>query len=444
MRRRLLASLLLVTCWGAPAQAEVGCQPAQALVEGNSIEACEAAAEQLLEEGRLGSCVNERPWVALVVERLAQCTRRVMNAELDKRLLKLKRNNRKQFAAEMKLQKFYNQSTEATCARYEACAEGPYFAQYASECRNRFHGYRAHQAALLNQGRLRLPDAQGYIPKVQPKPYQLFATGLCNMPVEVWENGEKPPDCEARALAAFDRDVWYFEEALCPRVSCPRKQRVHLDLEALREQYADESSKPGLTPGHLAKLGLKPEEPACREQADLTSVFVSEAALVSPAPVDRVLGLDFTCSDDNDLVQMLVVLHPLGHDTWCNLGVWEEVSWGYGCHVSGAPIRHEPVHLTEPDRQTLQLNLRRCYRATTETGDKVTGDNVHTVFLDVSGSELKEVFSSSPGDARLIPEGPFPRAILAPDQETMEDIVYQYNQATRKYEPSPGSKKPAP
>src|SRR5689334_11559395 len=113
----VLAALLL---W--PAQAvRAKCLDDEAHVQGDTLEACEASATKLLDESRPGGCGQAPEWKAKIASQLADCTRGVMNARLDVRLLKLKKADRKQFSAEMKLQKLYNQSIQEQCSLYEAC-----------------------------------------------------------------------------------------------------------------------------------------------------------------------------------------------------------------------------------------------------------------------------------------------------------------------------------
>ena len=93
----------------------------------------------------------------------------------------------------------------------------------------------------------------------------------------------------------------------------------------------------------------------------------------------------------------------------------------------------EAVHLTDPDRETLRVVTRQSHSALRDDGNRECSEAQSTDFYDVRGAELMSVFGSS-GEARVIPEGPYPRAIVAPGEEG-KDTVYRYRGG--EYVPAP-------
>lgn len=417
----MLAALLL---W--PAQAvRAKCIDDEARVQGDSPEACEASATKLLDESRLGECVQAPGWKARIANRLADCTRRVMNDRLDVRLLKLKKADRKQFSAEMKLQKLYNQSIQEQCSLYEACG-GDSNARRASECRDQFHRYRAAQAVPINEDELTLKDD---VPQTDASPLrQQFAQALCALPKKVWAGDKVPDNCVPRALAELEQEVGPFQPQPCTRFECPMAQRVQPDLKSW--DAPEEPAVPGAREGPdaqqvrqlLQQLGEGPVDEACLKGAISVNLNDS-AALVNEETQDRLLRFDFEC--DGAPQTLLVVLHPLGTDEWCKLGSVGADGRGFGGCYADNPLSYEAVHLTDPDRETLRVVTRQRHSALQDDGSRgCNGDQAQTDFYDVRGAELRSVFGSS-GEARIIPEGPYPRAILAPDVH-LKDTVYRF------------------
>jgi hypothetical protein len=424
----VLAALLVL-----PAQAvRAKCIDDEARVKGDTLEACEASATKLLDESRLGECVQAPDWKARIANRLADCTRRVMNDRLDVRLLKLKKADRKQFSAEMKLQKLYNQSIQEQCSLYEACGSASN-ARRASECRDQFHRYRAAQAVPINEDELTLKDD---VPQSDASPLRRqFAEALCALPKKVWAGDKVPDNCIPRALAELEQAVGPFQPQPCTRFECPVPQRVRLDLKDWEEPHAAEGTD---GPGEqqvrqlLQQLGEKPDDAKCLEVTPMVSLN-DGVALVDAETQDRLLQFDFDC--DGFPQSLLVVLHPLGEGTWCKLGSLGADGRGFGGCSARNPLDSAGVHLTDPDRETLRVVTRQSHSALRDDGNRECSDSSQTDFYDVRGSELVSVFGS-PGEARVIPEGPYPRALLAPDKEDfLTDTVYRF--VDREYVTAP-------
>ncbi|WP_375771972.1 hypothetical protein NR798_14150 [Archangium gephyra] len=430
----IVAGLLLLPTQAVLAQ-QKQCIEAEARVKGDSLEACATGATRLLDERLLGTCVQAPEWKALVAGRLAECTRRVMNERLDVRLLALKKADRKQFSAEMKLQKLYNQSIQEQCALYEACG-GPSGARLASECRDRFQRYRAGQAVPINEDELTLGDE---LPQTDAPPLrQQFAEALCALPKKVWAKGKVPDNCVPRALAELEQAVGPFQPEPCPRFECAAGRRIRLDLKPWEEQPdapppdepSPEAAESTRVRRLLQKLGEEPGDKACL--ADMVpSVSLGEAALVRPDTTDRLIRVDFSC--DGFPTSLLVALHPLGEGEWCKLGSLGAEGRGFGGCAASNPLAYESVHLTDGDRETLQVTSRQSHSALREDGNRECWESAHTAFYDVRGSELVPVFGSN-GEARIIPEGPYPRALIAPGED-LKDTVYRFRDG--EYVPAP-------
>lgn len=417
----VLAALLLF-----PAQAvRANCIDDAARVKGDTLEACDASAEKLLDASVLGTCVQAPEWKAKVASRLADCTRGVMNERLDVRLLKLKKADRKQFSAEMKLQKLYNQSIQEQCSLFEAC-EGASGTRKASECRDLFHRYRATQAVPINEDELTL---KGGTPQADASPLRRqFAEALCALPKKVWAGDKVPDNCVPRALAEMEQEIGPFVAQPCPRFECPAAQRVRPDLQSWDEP--EEPEGPGAHDGPdeqqvrrlLQQLGEGSVDEACLK--GVLSVNLNDsAALVNEETQDRLLRFDFEC--DGDPQALLIVLHPLGKDEWCKLGSVAADGRGFGGCYADIPLSYEAVHLTDPDRETLRVVTRQRHSGLRDDGTRACGEpQEQTEFYDAQGAKLRSVFGSS-GGARVIPEGPYPRAILAPDRD-FQDTIYRF------------------
>jgi hypothetical protein len=417
----VLAALLL---W--PAQAvRANCVADEARVKGDTPEACEASAAKLLDEKRLGECVQAPDWKARIASQLADCTRQVMDDRLDLRLLKLKKADRKQFSAEMKLQKLYNQSIQEQCSLYEACG-GASNARRASECRDQFHRYRAAQAVPINEHELTLKDG---VPQSDASPLrQQFAEALCALPKKVWAGDQVPDNCVPRALFELEQAVGPFQPHPCTRFECPESQRVRLDLKPW-EQSEGTSGTEG--PGEhlvwqlLRQLGEGPTGQKCQLAAPLVSL-IDNVALVDAETQDRLLRFDFDSDCYGFHATLLVVLHPLGEGEWCKLGSLGANGRGFGGCSADNPLSFESVHLTDPGRETLRIVTRQSDSALRDDGNRECAESQETTFYDVRGAELVPVFDSN-GEARVIPEGPYPRAILAPSKEDfITDTVYRF------------------
>ncbi len=153
----------------------------------------------------------------------ADCAKSVMNAELDQRLLSLKKTDPQEFGREMALQATFNKAAAQVCSTQSCQQEGSMWSSGVVKynCLFGVYRFRAIQAARLNQSHLSAVD-------VVEKPKELrksvgrraavfksFAQGVCKMPANLWEGGRIPPDCEKRLLYLIEIEMGLVRDDIC-------------------------------------------------------------------------------------------------------------------------------------------------------------------------------------------------------------------------------------
>jgi hypothetical protein len=128
----------------------------------------------------------------------ADCTRRVMNAALDKVLVPLKKTEPERFKRGMELQRHFNEAVKAYCGRWDAwyercCATCSY--TEAPECEMDFHAARLAQIAEHLEGK---PPADAAPPsRARTQDFAGFAAEWCSFTTSV-------EGCVARVLGGIE------------------------------------------------------------------------------------------------------------------------------------------------------------------------------------------------------------------------------------------------
>lgn len=145
----------------------------------------------------------------------AECWRRSMNSELDKRLLKLKSADKAQYDSEMQIQKSFNQAVANVCGKNCGDSNEPTVGMRGipyNNCRVEAYKYRAEQAKLINKNELSI-ERTGYGISGGARAYNNFADQLCKMPVNVWKDHKASVDCQQNVLK--DITGYRFSEDVC-------------------------------------------------------------------------------------------------------------------------------------------------------------------------------------------------------------------------------------
>lgn len=124
-----------------------------------------------------------------VSSQFAVCTKRVMNVEVDRVLLPLKKRDAEKFKGGMSTQKSFNEAVQRYCGRwskyYEQCCSTCSFNEQP-ECEADFH------SARVKMSKETLPEA-GKVSEPVTRDFTEFATAFCTFT-------ERKDDCPARVL----------------------------------------------------------------------------------------------------------------------------------------------------------------------------------------------------------------------------------------------------
>ena len=171
-------------------------------------------------ERREGECKNMICRDALVSQ-WAKCWLRSMNAELDRRLVGLKKSKSPHYEAEMELQKEFNSATEKVCGKKCDFGGGSGVKGISYNfCRVGAFKYRTTQAILMDKKEFMVPAGESFSleksregKSKETAHYKSFLERLCKMPQELWKNKSVPADCEKRA--AKEMDGFKFTDDVC-------------------------------------------------------------------------------------------------------------------------------------------------------------------------------------------------------------------------------------
>lgn len=206
------AGCVALACLASAARAQGDCDFDQIKVQGDTAAACEASAKTYLDEKRFGDCALGDFWMSAVSGAQAQCLKKIQDKTLDARLLPLKAKDKKEFAAEMRLQKLWNEAVQEQCARYAAC-DGTMYRVMANQCPIPFTEYRTHQAEATNAFKLSLKE--GKPTSAWPVKFREFAKALCALPAELWADKKAPARCEERALFDLEKALGPLPKDVC-------------------------------------------------------------------------------------------------------------------------------------------------------------------------------------------------------------------------------------
>jgi hypothetical protein len=161
-----------------------------------AVSQCDDFAKQLQTDK--SECFNEA-WFGSAIGSEEICYERTMNKLLDKRLLKLKSNEPKEFAVEMAIQKDFNRAVKKFCAPDPEMAKAG--SDRSSGCKIAFFRYRGQQADLVNQESLKFTgQLSPRFRKAISREISAFAKSICTLPTVVWKEKAVPPRCLDDAL----------------------------------------------------------------------------------------------------------------------------------------------------------------------------------------------------------------------------------------------------
>lgn len=162
-----------------------------------------------------------------LVDSLAECWKRSMNNELNKRLLKLKSINASEFDFEMNLQKKFNQAVRDLCGKNCLDPSWPTVGLRGipyNFCRVDAYKYRTAQAIQINKNQLSIPRKNNVELNMR-NPYKrktkdtgffnMFTEQLCKMPRNIWNTGNTPVNCQEKAFSELN-DL-EFTDDVCDR-----------------------------------------------------------------------------------------------------------------------------------------------------------------------------------------------------------------------------------
>jgi len=156
----------------------------------------------------------------ILVNALAECWKRSMNSELNKRLLKLKNIDVAEFYSEIALQKSFNQATQNVCGK-DCGSNGMKGISY-NFCRIDAYKYRTEQAIQININKLSVPmkediglkESKIYKNKIKDTNFfNTFSEQLCKMPKNIWSEGNPPVDCQKKVFMELNR--FEFTDDVC-------------------------------------------------------------------------------------------------------------------------------------------------------------------------------------------------------------------------------------
>jgi hypothetical protein len=199
MKLILISLTLLISIIHLAMAADSGKKPV-------SVDDCVSAAKAQEKQCKTDECQSTNAQVSRLFDEV-KCLKTVMNSELDKRLLALKKSDQKQFKSEMKLQKDFNAGLDAACEAFNSCVGEDYTGVYRALCYVEGTKWRAEQAHDINSNQLHLSTKK-------PKPtvlkgvstianVQTFVDELCAMPKDVFSDKHSPEKCKDLVLQNF-------------------------------------------------------------------------------------------------------------------------------------------------------------------------------------------------------------------------------------------------
>lgn len=133
----------------------------------------------------------------------SSCYKTLLDQALDRRLLRLKKENPPQFKKEMQLQRDFNQMLSPSCAVNEASGVSYGWKLELFACERHLYTWRMQIAQQMEQSSLEISCPQGPL-RMSPKA-RTFAQGLCQLPKDVWKNKSALLDCERTLLKCFSQ-----------------------------------------------------------------------------------------------------------------------------------------------------------------------------------------------------------------------------------------------
>jgi hypothetical protein len=155
---------------------------------------CRAMIEKVVKSCDPGSSDTTIAMVARIGNE-GGCIEHVLNTELDKRLLPLKKKNADEFKKEMLVQADYKKMADSVCGAMNSC-DGSMYRITGTQCRLTVTNWRLKQAQDLNGPKIRLPAVKEKS-KFSDPDLTTFSKSFCSMSDDVFA-GKRPSDCELR------------------------------------------------------------------------------------------------------------------------------------------------------------------------------------------------------------------------------------------------------
>jgi hypothetical protein len=197
----LIGILCLLLADSQPLEAKPACGKEPTLPASPTLEGCRVYGKRVSDYYSKCSQEGMATWQKESDGAIGDCYKKVMEVELDKRLLPLKKSNPEEFKKEMKLQaEFNNAILDDFCISSDWSAIGG----GTAGCYADLTQYRSSQAAAINTHQLVLTGSSPQTKLVRQKALT-FAQGLCQLPAEVWKEGKTPSNCVEKVLSEIEK-----------------------------------------------------------------------------------------------------------------------------------------------------------------------------------------------------------------------------------------------
>lgn len=174
-------------------------------IKGKTIKECNDAVQAFSKKCEQDILLSTAGEVSFKVAE-ANCLNDLMNSELDKRLLPLKKSDPAQFKSEMKLQKAFNTASTKACTAYNACS-GTMYKVTRAECGIYILQYRIKQIEQINNKGLDIARAKtGFKLDAKLSPIgeiKDYADLTCKMPIDVFKGGKILDNCSPSVTEEF-------------------------------------------------------------------------------------------------------------------------------------------------------------------------------------------------------------------------------------------------
>ena len=181
-------------------------------IAGKTATECHEAVDKLARSCGPGFAEPDQSTRGVIIEKFAEthCLKSIVNGELDKRLLPLKKADPAEFKNEMKLQKAFNLASEKACNTFNSCV-GTVNSMTRAECFLTVTRWRLEQVNQVNANNFSLPESkvssENRVALKAIAELKEFSELVCKMPKNVFQGQYPPHDCVDRVVEGFSSAV---------------------------------------------------------------------------------------------------------------------------------------------------------------------------------------------------------------------------------------------